>query len=751
MTARIARQHTHSQQGAVSIMAMLFLVIFGSLGVAMAIVAQGNLSTAEAHIKINRSLAAAETGMQYIIYRLNAITSTVTTLDGVIDTTNAPALWIATRNALLADFQGDDHNVTEPSLDEETLVIGPIAVGPNEPTFTAEFTPHPIADENYNDPFYQVAPYSEMTPPVSSANPLDQTWIRVRVIASDGPAGREVFRSIQIDFKMDKKIHYAILSRSRVMIGRNVMIDGPIGSRFDETWINNGHPVQMASDFWGLHTDSVDGLDPKLEAFLADDLIPHDVDGDNRINLSNASEAPSDELSSLAAKDTNGDGYVDEYDVFFAHFDQDANGVITTTELVTLADSAVEAGQLLELIDTFGDPTRAGYGDGVIDEHDRYAKLRGEIKIATDLEGWETGAAANDDDTRGDYHNHILGPVHSGYGEDPLTFDVPDADMQSLGPDDFDVSDLRDLATGSLEDQATDQELDHDPLEPDSPQPLGNTSFEEVPYGAAYPYDYYERPIYENMTFTDVLIPAGSNALFRNCTFIGVTFVETSSANTDSNFNYVGMLEADGTEKYPGLTADVAGTEVADTKTVSNNLRFEGCTFEGAVVSDVPQGFSHVRNKIAFTGTTRFDIDDSDNLTTAQKQLYKRSTILTPNYSIEMGTFIDATDATETVELSGAIVAGVMDIRGQVTIEGTILTTFEPESGVAPVLGETSPQFNTTLGYFSSSAGDVEAELPSEGIGVIKIRYNPDLALPDGINGPIQITPLLASYHEGGM
>ena len=67
---------------------MMFLVIFGSLAAAMAIVAQGNLATADSHLKINRSLATAETGMNFVIYRLNLVTATIKTRDGLIDSSN---------------------------------------------------------------------------------------------------------------------------------------------------------------------------------------------------------------------------------------------------------------------------------------------------------------------------------------------------------------------------------------------------------------------------------------------------------------------------------------------------------------------------------------------------------------------------------------------------------------------------------------------------------------------------------------
>jgi hypothetical protein len=115
-----------------------------------------------------------------------------------------------------------------------------------------------------------------------------------------------------------------------------------------------------------------------------------------------------------------------------------------------------------------------------------------------------------------------------------------------------------------------------------------------------------------------------------------------------------------------------------------------------------------------------------------------------------MGTFVSPYDSSEVIKLSGTIVAGLIDMRGQVEIDGQLLTTFEPQSNTGPVIGETSPQFNTTLGYFSAAEGDLETELPENGLGVIKVRYNKDLPLPDGILGPVETIPLWGTYFEGG-
>lgn len=729
------------QRGAIVILAMMFLVIFGSLAAAMSIVAQGNLQTADSHMKINRSLAGAETGMRYVVYRLNQIAKNVKTSSGVIDEDEAAQLWDEVRAQMIVAMQSESHNLAEPYEVGSDLHVGPIAVGPGEPTFTATFLPHPIAGEDYDSSYYQRPPYSTMSPEVSSLNPLDSTWIRIKISASDGPTLTKVTRSISMDFRITKKIKFAILSKSRVMIGRNVIIDGDIGSRFQEVHLTNGHPVQMVSDFRGLSGAKGLALKERLDALIGT-LATNDTDGDNRLNIHNPTEVSG--ITDPIALDLSGDGYIDDYDFFLEIFDTNGDSRVNATELD--ANSDVSHAQLLELIDTFGDPNRPGYNDGLIDSRDRYTKIRGQIKLTAAMEDWIAGAAA----TTGAYQDFFQGPITPGADEVPLTFQAPADEMFDFGPQDFDVTTLANIATGSLSNQSALQAAEHDPGDPSTPQPLGSQVFEAVPFGAAHPYDYYDRPIYKNMTFTNVKIPKGTNALFDNCRFIGVTFIETEANNDDVLYQYAGTQESDGTFKYPDKIALVGGTPVPNTKTVSNNVRFHACTFEGAIVSTAPKEYTHARNKIAFTGKTQFKIDESTELSANEKALYKRSTIMAPHYSVEMGTFVSPADSNETVKLSGTIVAGMIDMRGQVKVNGTILTTFEPKSDVGPVIGETSPQFNTTLGYFPSAEGDLEGELPINGIGVIHVKYDPTIPLPDGILGPISIEADMSTWFEGG-
>ncbi len=845
-------------RGVTAVLAMLFLMIFGSLAAAMAIVSQGNLRTADSHLKINRALAAAETGMDLMVYRLNQVTQgdldDLSTFPGVYTTEglihagnfydvngNAYDMWagpladgspgIADR---LADALAGEPNFASsgnPYVDASSLgadsfgraihqlVIPAIQIGPDAPAFTATMTPHELPLDlqpstlGYDDPFYDRLPYGapsgnpngtaeqqadynrDMAVKIAAGidyivsettgynsfyeidtKPLDARFIRVKVTAFDGDLNnprldpddpsydpelttrRRVYRSISMDFRLDKTVPYAVLSRSRIMIGRNVQIKGNVGSRFSEVDKTNGHPIQVQSDFIGLTANldsilSAPGAAYPSGGTFHNELVVNDINGDNRLDTRNALEIkdwPGGKIAAIAA-DIDGDGYITDFDFFLAEFDTDPiDGRVTAGEFIGGVDaiSATTAAQLFDMMDTAGDEFRYGYNDGFIDGDDLYAKIRGQISIKATASDWNAGLSSwgnNGTGTTPEYKDFLQGVIKPDYNAAALTTADPALDIHSFDQHSFDTSSFAALATTPVESQ---KGVDHD-----GATATEGTVFEEVPYGAAYPYDYYNRPVYENMVFQDTRIPLGTNALFKNCRFIGVTFIEVSPDNDDENFNYVGMQESDGTQKHPDFDAEVNGTVVSDTKPYGNNIRFDDCQFEGPVVSGAPDGsqpeqYTHVRNKVTFTGNTSFDFDQAPS--DDQRKLYERSSLLLPHISVEMGSFQEGASSDETLELSGAVVAGVIDMRGQIEVRGTLITTFEPVSGIAPVKGGTSPQFNTTLGYFSQGQGDLEANLPSGGLGKIRLIYDPSLALPDGIDGPLELRPLIQTYHESG-
>ncbi len=726
------------QRGVAAILAMTFLVIFSSLAASMAIIAHGNLTTADAHLRINRSLAAAETGMQFVTYRLGRVSHEVTTRIGDIDDETARALWeesdTGIRDRLIDKFLDDDHLLGDVWMDGNTLAIGPIAVGPNAPQFTARLTPHPLEGENYDGDYYNRPPYWDMDPPVSNQHPLDHRFIRVEVTATDGSASSPIERTIQMDFRIVKQVRFAVLSQSRVMIGQNVQVEGPVGSRFTDTHLEHGHPIHMMSDFWGLHPD----LDETLSWYY-DLVADYDVDFSNRLNLKRDIRPLDDEelMEQLEKLDVTGDGYVDDYDLFLHWMGVepgDSDWEITAEQLASamnLDDELAEQVRASELVDVLTDG-----GDAVLPGN-IYHKLSGQVYLESDLSSWADGAAESG------VQHFFQGSIDPDHRESPTTFGADEQLDLTYEPDDFDVATFRAMTSENAFYAEAGAEPDY-------------YIWEQVPFGAAYPYEYYRRPVYENRTFENARIPMGTNALFIDCTFRGVTFVDTTRENADPMFNYAGMLDKkddDYVEKYPGLTAEVydpaAGgfIDVDDTRHFANNLRFHNATIEGILVGQTPKEFTHVRNKVQFTGRTKFE-PEAEHLTAQEAALFRRSNILMPHWSVELGTFVSPYDSGEQVDMTGSIVAGIIDMRGNINLEGSLITTFQPVEDEGPVIGETSPNFNVTLGYFAREQGDMEAELPTKGLGAIRIRYNPEIPLPDGIKGPVQVMPLMQSYSE---
>src|SRR5690606_34720947 len=85
--------HHSSRRGVVSVLSMMFLVLFGSLAAAMAIASRGNLQTAASHLHVMRALGAAETGMDIAEHRLAEAVSRFVVERGKVDSGLGKALW----------------------------------------------------------------------------------------------------------------------------------------------------------------------------------------------------------------------------------------------------------------------------------------------------------------------------------------------------------------------------------------------------------------------------------------------------------------------------------------------------------------------------------------------------------------------------------------------------------------------------------------------------------------------------------
>lgn len=779
---------TTARRGVASVLAMMFLVIFASLCAVMAVVAQGNLRTADSYLKVSRATGAAETGLIFAKRRLAEAARRFVVTKGVVDDDFGTKLWLGTytasdgevevlppsgfvessdpdglaeaiRNAHLADehsIEVESGDALLPDIDEfGTLRVRPIALYQTE-----------------NTPYFRLK-YELLA---------DGRYVRVTSRGIDG----DVSRTLQMDFRITKKIEFAVISPNRVMIGKNVRIEGPLGTRYGiepgELDAANGHPLVMRSDFRHLHAD----LTADIDLFMAR-VAEFDVDGDGRLRPNHPLESQG--LNGLDFEDTDGDEYVDDFDLFMAHYDSDndkmicydaakaqASGNGSLSEEFTGIDD-----QLALLIDRAnpdrnGDgvvnstDTALGYNDGVIDARDQYAKVAGRLAFAVARDDWET---AQDDES---YQTFVQGPIRPEIEQPPVTFEVTEDDLLDISTADF-INTSNWLKNEAMSGSDFASQVAANPSG-EYTAPADN-EWETVPYGAKGYYDWYRRPVYKNMVFHNVEIPMGNNGLFIDCTFIGSTYIRVHTENDDVNWNYVGMMDKNPGSgvmepKFPGLTASVDGNPITDTRLYSNNIRFHDCQFYGSVVTDTPEAYTHVRNKIQFTGSTTFSLDH-DDLDDEQMEELAKSSIMAPGYSIDVGNFTNVLN--QKVELKGTIIAGIFDARGSVDVHGTLLMTFRPVPGEGPLYyGGTPDGFNTTIGYFGPSDGDAESVDPStlvdtdgdgipdigmdldgdgvndpfQGFGEITLRYDPDAKLPDGIPWPITILPEDGTYTEGG-
>lgn len=805
-----------TRRGVVSILAMMFLVMFGSLAGAMAAVTQGNLRSASSHLRMTRALGAVDTGFQIAEARLLEAARRTITARGEIDPAYAAQLWTDAEAAeLFVRFDPPKFGRTEPSTptsiahiiemhhawDDANNVINaeggnassPVNL-PASPPAGFVVTP-PIGLERTDDGLIVTATQITYAPPVNG---------RILVIVTgydwDHVRGRWVTRTAQAEYAITRQIAQTMLGPSRVMLGQGAVSEGPMAISYESDALDtiDGPPLYTRSDFFGLDAE----LDGKLEDFY-EALLDYDVNRDNRLSLNHAVESQpiaslnlidysGDEVPDVAFVDLTRDGAVDEFDVFLKHFDTDDDGALvlsadltagtpnegSTPEFILndaialLIDSGnadrnnngrwngrltAGAWDFATFMDNNGDGTTdssdidpddiiLGYRDGVLDYRDAYAKIRGGVTFGATRDQWEerTDFEGN---TVGNVQRDVQGVLRPAPKEQPMNFSAEEAAVPEIEPEAFSA------ATTALVEIAVSK---GDDFESQAGEPA-SLVYEATPYGAPSPADYYHRPVYIGVTFENVTIPAGTNALFISCTFKGVTYIQTYLDNTHPSWRFYGMMDRDPAtggivEMYPPPPADsqaaldqsyaapgdigydllppplfvdddnnpsTPDVQITNTKLVTNNIRFHDCTIIGSVVTDRAEVFTNVRNKLNFTGATTFrQMTEAEasgiGLSSAEWEQTRRSSLMAPQWSVDIGSNMSPPE--QDVRLEGVIIAGVLDMRGRAEVFGVLLMTFEPVRGVPPLemygdpIGDPA-DFNITLGHFSEDDGDLEGSL----------------------------------------
>jgi hypothetical protein len=933
-----------------SVLAMMFMVMFSSLAIAMAVASQGNVRTASTHMHVLKAMGAAETGLAIAEKQLADAVSRFIVEKGVVDGAFGWRLWtgdygssdltvnvapapngrpdqVQTRgiaDALLNAHYHDGNVITGSAVVNFTT---PQEFTPTDPDLdvfkenTWVRTPLIAIDGSAADNDAGPAAYQITYAPLANGTDVRIIVTGFSSVGANGSsyhygatsrtasAARPVTRVIQQDYRIVKRPAHALLSPSRIMIGKNVRVVGSLGARYTDVDQTNGDPITIKSDFYGLNPQ----LDSRLRRFF-DALRASDVDQDNRLRIGHATEGAAipgdtdtdgDGQPDGAYSDATRDGYVDEFDIFINFYDANKDGRVALAASLTAGTPAegvsaeFTADNDLALLIDGGMPDRnrngvsgwvdtnrngrwdngepmndcvngrnldqvLGWRDGFIDRKDQYAKVRGRLMFKVNQSAW---LAANPN-----YEDKLLGPIVPDKGKQPEQFGLSDRDLPSVTAANFTNSQtpLKTAADGaSFEQQvaanlgisvgqlATYTESQTDATakrywraDLDDSYVYSRTGrhlWERTPFNAPTYTDFYIRPRYENMVFKNVRIPRGNNGLFINCTFVGVTYVQSYADNGHTNWQNYGKMQwsdsqakpvpvttpldksdfaryttgniVDGPANYssfpdpPVIDGEVKTGAARNTKLYSNNLRFHDCLFVGSIVSDTPSQFTQVRNKMQFTGATRFTTenpdhpDDSDlNPDSEDLSEIAKSSMMLPNYSVDIGSFNSPTDTytgnsaptPQNVQLSGTVVAGVLDVRGNTRIEGALMLTFAPTAGEGPLQSNgqavgNPANFNSTLGYFGPADGDSEsvdpetlpvvngqkiagwdtdgdgiadkgpeyaptsAELaagtttavPFYGYGRVELIWNPDMAMPDGVMLPVSLVPLTMSYREG--
>lgn len=505
------RRRLITRRGVASVLAMMFLIMFGSLVAAMAVASTGNIRTANMHQHVMRAMSAAETGMAVAEHRLDEASSRFIIAESDIDASISWALWTGD-SALIGTYQvappRDGYSESVPPAGIADALVNAHAADVNILTGfdyidipAIEAAPSGIETGVYQSSGWVNTPavlVEEWVDPDNS-NPPPAYQIRYAPLAG-GQYIRVIVEGVVYDFKRNNKpirriitrdyqiiksVDQAIISHSKILIGKNVQIEGELGARFDEVNFENGDPIVMRSDFFGL--DPV--LDMKITEFWTS-ISLSDIDGDNRLRFGHPTEGgnlPMDDdfdgdgSVDGAYNDATGDGYLDEMDIFIRHYDTNGDNRVTlsadlilgtragldlsTPEFVGPGGEAIDEDLALLIdeglpdrnengvygfIDANGnriyepedeDPAdldqihgtysdvELGWRDGYLDAMDRYAKVRGGLIFKVSASDWETG--------QGPIEERLRGPIDPDDDHSALVFNADDLTLPDINSSSF--------------------------------------------------------------------------------------------------------------------------------------------------------------------------------------------------------------------------------------------------------------------------------------------------------------------------
>ncbi len=654
-----------ARKGVALIVAMLFLAMFGALAVAMTSMSSANIQSSSNQRAVSNALASAQSGLECAKYLVSTVTLASTNTN-TVSAEQADTAW--------ADFCEHIQN----------HAIGGATVTP------ASGTPSTQILVGSSDSLVSCDP----------CNPNAGFWlsftragagatsIAVTATGIDGPATQQATRKVGMSMSITKDakvLQYAIASRGRMWITGDSTIHGSVYSAWN---LSNSQLAQLTS------------LEDSLKAYLAAGTLTstnfYNLISSLSLSLTNRTTIRNELLSgALSPKDAAARcigcmSSAPSVSPFNMTSDSTVLGSINTC---WSADQVDDESWQFETWDAYGNPVYQTDGLGNIiyltDGEGNYLRDDNGEMIAARVVG-------SDEEIQG-----ICAGINYGVAPDKLAgMDITDYDTTEY----YSATLTANGGGGNIP-------------KPSSSQFSGTeTQLYALPAtcGTKYRYEYFphnsgsytsgtgikvKRYIYKDQTFTNAMLTSSatssdvySGALFINCTFEGVTYVDCGTSSSTSYYN---------------------------------NVRFDGCTFNGTLVSDTPQSFKWQQNALYFTGSATFQNDTSEE-----------ATILAPHFNVNLGN-TNPVAGTENV-LRGAIVGGIVDVRGNAEVFGTIISMADTSSYTSGYV--------TNIGATLDDGGSETVAIGD--VGTINITPDADNRLPSGITTPIVIKPDQSSYDE---
>ena len=383
----IKRQSQRKYRGAAAVLAMLFLVILAALSTAMYTVSTLNQRTAYNYIGADRARLASETGMNWIAYRLRVMPKPITKVASMGGTFAYDTLWNnfvdpdgTAVKGLSTCIVEDLQNLSGATVTRDGHIITTSDIRLDSAANGARFSVKIVQDYDRGQRMFVV--------------------VTGRYGGGSGRPGAK--KSVQMEFWIDKQIRYAVAGKVPIQIGKNVMVDGNIAMT---SQVYKNQPAILAlSDFKYVPNQwsTFQGYQDFMAELRANSTLNFDKDYSNRINIAERADLAG-MANKLGYSDVNGDGYIDEYDLFVSHFsysNSDNGAQISKGQYLADSDYGQDAA-MFKAIDnlhalygqnvsyqsgTTNDyastgQARPGFADAYIDRRDQYAKIYGKLTV----------------------------------------------------------------------------------------------------------------------------------------------------------------------------------------------------------------------------------------------------------------------------------------------------------------------------------------------------------------------------------